>query len=174
MGRRNAGFRPAVSAGARSRTGTSCTPVPGHDAGFTLVELMIVLTIVCILGALAYPSYAGYTVRVRRVEGQVALIDAMQRQERYRLQHQTYVEFSASEPGADGFAWWSGSSASASAYELDAHACPGREIGDCVEIRARPGTARVDMRFRDPDCGALTLDSTGHQGAEHPEARCWP
>ena len=148
--------------------------MPGHDTGFTLVELMIVLAIVCILGALAYPTYAGYNVRVKRVEGQVALIDAMQRQERYHLQHHTYVAFSADEPGSDGFAWWSGTRASASAYELDAHACPGREIGECVEIRARPGTARVDARFRDPDCGALTLDSTGRQGAEHAEARCWP
>jgi len=148
-------------------------PARGHDAGFTLVELMIVVAIVCILGALAYPSYAGYTVRARRVEGQVALIEAMQRQENYRLQHHTYVAFSADEP-ADGFAWWSGTRASSSAYELDAYACPDREIGECVEIRARPGTARVDARFRDPDCGALTLDSTGRQGAEHAEARCWP
>jgi type IV pilus assembly protein PilE len=138
------------------------------------VELMIVLAIVCILGALAYPNYAGYVVRTRRTEGQVALIDAMQRQERYRLQHHTYVAFSADEPGTDGFTWWSGAQASASAYELDAYACPGRGIGECVEIRARPGTARVDRRFRDPDCGALTLDSTGRQGAQHPEARCWP
>jgi type IV pilus assembly protein PilE len=138
------------------------------------VELMIVLAIVCILGALAYPNYAGYVVRTRRTEGQVALIDAMQRQERYRLQHHTYVAFSADEPGTDGFTWWSGAQASASAYELDAYACPGRGIGECVEIRARPGTARVDTHFRDPDCGALTLDSTGRQGAQHPEARCWP
>jgi len=148
--------------------------MPGHEAGFTLVELMIVLAIVCILGALAYPTYAGYTVRTRRVEGQVALIDAMQRQERHHLQHHTYVAFSADEPGTDGFTWWSGTRASASAYELDAYACPDRGIGECVEIRARPGTAKVDARFRDPDCGALTLDSTGRQGAEHGEARCWP
>jgi type IV pilus assembly protein PilE len=148
--------------------------VPSHDTGFTLVELMIVVAIVCILGALAFPGYAGYTVRARRTEGEVALIDAMQRQERYHVQHHTYVAFSADEPGSEGFAWWSGTRASASAYELDAYACPGRAIGECVEVRARPGTARVDTRFRDPDCGALTLDSTGRQGAEHPEARCWP
>ena len=148
--------------------------MPSREVGFTLVELMIVLAIVCILGALAYPTYAGYTVRTKRVEGQVALIEAMQRQERYHLQHHTYVAFSADEPGTGGVVWWSGARASASAYEIDAYACPGREIGECVEIRARPGTARVDARFRDPDCGALTLDSIGRQGAEHAAARCWP
>jgi len=152
--------------------------VPGRDAarnsGFTLVELMIVVAIVGILGALAYPTYAGYIVRTRRVEGQVALIEAMQRQERYHLQHNTYVAFSADEPGTGGFSWWSGASASASAYELDAHACSGRDIAACIEIRARPGTAKVDARFRDPDCGVLTLDSTGRQGAQGTGARCWP
>ena len=149
-------------------------PVPNRDGGFTLVELMIVVAIVGILGTLAYPAYAGYIVRTRRTEGQVALIEAMQRQERYRVQHNTYVEFSADEHGADGFTWWSGATASASAYELDARACPGRDIAACVVVRARPGTARVDVRFRDPDCGVLTLDSTGRQGAESTGARCWP
>ena len=151
--------------------------VPGRDgarSGFTLVELMIVMAIVGILGALAYPTYAGYIVRTRRTEGQVALIEAMQRQERYHVQHNTYAGFSADEPGTDGFTWWSGANAAASAYELDAYACPGRGIAECVEIRARPGTARVDARFRDPGCGVLTLDSTGRQGAQGTGARCWP
>jgi type IV pilus assembly protein PilE len=150
---------------------------PGRDpaiAGFTLVELMIVVAIVGILGALAYPTYAGYVVRTRRTEGLAALIDAMQRQERYHVQHNTYVAFSADEPGTDGFRWWSGANAAVSAYELDAHACSGRDIAECVEIRARPGTARVDARFRDPDCGTLTLDSIGRQGAQGTGARCWP
>ena len=26
----------------------------------------------------------------------------------------------------------------------------------------------------DPDCGALTLDSSGRQGAEGTGVRCWP
>jgi type IV pilus assembly protein PilE len=160
----------------RNRDGGAMMPRDGarRDGGFTLVELMVVVAIVGILGTLAYPTYAGYIVRTRRTEGQVALIEAMQRQERYRVQHNTYVGFSADEPGTDGFTWWSGANAAASAYELDARACPERDIAECVEVRARPGTARVDARFRDPDCGVLTLDSTGRQGAQSTGARCWP
>jgi type IV pilus assembly protein PilE len=160
----------------RNRDGGAMMPRDGagRDGGFTLVELMVVVAIVGILGTLAYPTYAGYIVRTRRTEGQVALIEAMQRQERYRVQHNTYVGFSADEPGTDGFTWWSGANAAASAYELDARACPERDIAECVEVRARPGTARVDARFRDPDCGVLTLDSTGRQGAQSAGVRCWP
>ena len=143
--------------------------------GFTLIEMLVVLAILAILAAMAYPSYAGHVVRTRRAEGQIALIEAMQQQERYRLQHNTYVAFSSSsgEGEAQGFRWWSGNGAALSVYELDAHACPGQALADCVELRATPGTAKVDSRFRDPECGALTLDSLGVHAAEG-SGRCWP
>jgi type IV pilus assembly protein PilE len=149
------------------------------DWGFTLVEMMIVMAIVVILAALAWPSYSHQAARVKRVEGQVALIDAMQQQERFHAQHNRYVEFSsaAGDAEAQAFHWWSGHDPASSAYELDAHACADAPLAECVEIRARPGTARVDAHFRDPDCGALTLDSLGRQGAEPAEGanvRCWP
>ena len=41
-------------------------------------------------------------------------------------------------------------------------------------LRARPGTASVDARFTDPECGTLTLDSRGAQGASGTSSRCWP
>jgi type IV pilus assembly protein PilE len=118
-------------------------------------------------------------VRVRRVEGQVALIEAMQQQERYHFQHNTYVAFSSTDTDGDAqaFKWWSGSDAARSAYELDAHACPDSTIEQCVEIRARPGTGKVEARFRDPDCGVLTLDSAQRQGAQAApgsSVHCWP
>jgi type IV pilus assembly protein PilE len=143
--------------------------------GFTLIEMLVVLVILSILAAVAYPSYTNHMVRTRRTEGQVALIEAMQQQERYHLQHNTYAAFSSAGGDADaqGFRWWSGASAAASIYELDAHACPGQDLADCVEVRATPGTARVDSRFRDPECGALSLDSLGVYAAEG-SGRCWP
>lgn len=147
--------------------------------GFTLVELMIVTAIIGILAALAWPNYARHVVRTRRVEGQVALIEAMQQQERFQSQHNSYVVFSSTDPDGDAqaFKWWSGHDAASSAYELDAYACPDSTIAECVEVRARPGTARVDARFSDPDCGVLTLDSLGRQGAQaaaESGVHCWP
>lgn len=142
--------------------------------GFTLVEVLVVMVILGVLSALAYPSYAGSVRKSRRIEGQVALIDAMQQEERYYSQHNSYTAFSATDPEPGPFHWWSGSTAPASAYELDAHACPDRAIAECVELRARPGTARVDARFRDPGCETLTLDSTGRQASSGTIDRCWP
>ncbi|UVW30090.1 type IV pilin protein [Massilia sp. H6] len=144
--------------------------------GFTLVELLVVMAILAILAAIAYPSYASHLVRMQRVEAQLALVDAMQRQEQYRAQHHTYVAFSSASdiPHARQFRWWLGSRPQASAYELDGYACDGQDIGRCIVLRARPGTANVDTGFDDPDCGVLTFDSTGAQGASGSGARCWP
>lgn len=149
------------------------------DWGFTLVEMLIAMAIFVILAALAWPSYSHQAVRVKRVEGQVALIEAMQQQERFHARHNRYVAFAAgaAEDEAQAFHWWSGQAPATSAYELDAHACADATLAECVEIRARPGTGRVDARFRDPDCGTLTLDSLGRQGAETAagaDLRCWP
>ena len=107
------------------------------------------------------------------MEGKVALIIAMQQQEQHHALHHTYVAFSSAAP-VPGLPWWSGTAAAASFYELDAEACPERALRDCVQLRARPGTANVDLRFSDAECGALTLLSTGEQGASGPSKRCWP
>lgn len=144
--------------------------------GFTLVELMVAMVIMMILTLLVYPSYQGYVIKARRLEGQVALLTAMQQQERYFTQHNRYKEFKAGsgDPEADGFKWWSGGSARASAYELSAQACDGMPLQACIEVRATPGTGRVDPNFRDPECATLTLTSTGAHGAAGPGQRCWP
>ena len=144
-----------------------------RGTGFTLIEVMIVLVIMCLLAALAYPGYAGYVTKTRRTEGQVALLTAMQQQEHHYAVHQSYVAFSRGAPIA-GLAWWSGNSAPGSAYELEAQACPDGGLRDCVQISPRPGTANVDARFSDPECGTLTLSSTGEQGASGAGKRCWP
>ncbi|MDY0964311.1 type IV pilin protein [Massilia sp. CFBP9026] len=144
--------------------------------GFTLVELMAVLAILAILAALVYPSYAQQMVKARRIEAQLALLDIMQRQEQYRALRHSYLAFSIDTDDADTgeFPPWIGNSAATSAYELDGDACPGQDIAHCIELRARPGTANVDTGFADPDCGVLTLDSTGRQAASGPSSRCWP
>ena len=144
--------------------------------GFTLIDLLIVLAIVVVLAAIAYPSYAGFVTKTRRIEGQIALIEAVQQQERFYTRNNTYIGFSSdsSDEQEKRFKWFSGSAAATSAYELSARACAGRELSQCVEVQATPGTAKVNANFSDADCQTLTLNSAGEKTTSGRSTRCWP
>jgi type IV pilus assembly protein PilE len=64
--------------------------------GFSLIELLVVVTIVGILAAIAYPSYRNQVERTRRADAQAVLMQAAQYLER------VYTENGAYNP--DGFA----------------------------------------------------------------------
>ncbi len=55
-----------------------------RTAGFTLVELMIATSITGVLASVAYPSFSGALLKVRRAEAMVAMLQLQQAQERWR------------------------------------------------------------------------------------------
>ena len=132
--------------------------------GFTLVELMIVVAIIGIISAIAYPSYNQYIVRSKRGDAISALMLASQAMERFRsnppysynLGTNLSTVFATQVPVEGGTAYYNLTLTSdATSYTLTA-------------------TPTGSMAGRDGD---LTLTNTGARtwvdegGASH---TCWP
>ena len=58
--------------------------------GVTLLELMIVVVIIGILTAIAYPNYQQFVARAKRTEARALLLEIAINQERFYLQNNTY------------------------------------------------------------------------------------
>jgi type IV pilus assembly protein PilE len=67
-------------------------PPPRRPAtGFTLIELMIAVSIVAILAAIAYPSYRNYVIRGQLVSATAGLAAVQANMERYFQDNRTYI-----------------------------------------------------------------------------------
>jgi type IV pilus assembly protein PilE len=141
-------------------------------AGFSLIELMIVLAVIAILTAIAYPSYQRYVLKGQRAEGRAALVNLLQQQEAYITQNGTYLTFAA---GAGSVPFRTASNDNAdvttAAYRLGAQNCPGAAASstpnDCVQVFATPNRA-------DPAVGDLTINSNGQKSCSGTDQTlCW-
>jgi type IV pilus assembly protein PilE len=128
------------------------------NKGFTLIELMIVVAIIGILAAIAYPSYMDSVRKSNRSDGKAILSDTAQRLERCYTTFSAYNHESCSvadELGAEitsseGYYTVEATTLTATTYELTA-------------------TAAKAPQTADTGCDELTLNNVGVRGP----AACW-
>ena len=121
--------------------------------GFTLIEILIAVTIVSLLIAIAVPSYTDYVNRARRSEALGTLLQMMQQQERFFTEQLSYTT-DLTQLGYTVDA--SGNAASENGhYLISAGNCDGMTtVATCVNLTAAP--QGVQSRTND-----ITLDSRG-------------
>ncbi|HEY3077254.1 MAG TPA: type IV pilin protein [Burkholderiales bacterium] len=73
----------------RELVGVSCRARSGR--GFTLIEVMIVVAIIGILSAIAYPSYQNHVRKGKRSAAQSFMMTVASRQELYLLDNRAYT-----------------------------------------------------------------------------------
>lgn len=61
-----------------------------RNAGFTLIEMMIVVVIIAIMASIAYPSYMVHVKTVRRADAGTVLLEAAQFMERFYTENVRY------------------------------------------------------------------------------------
>ncbi|WP_018649170.1 MULTISPECIES: type IV pilin protein [unclassified Thioalkalivibrio] len=133
--------------------------VPRGGLGFTLIEVMVVVAVVGILAAIAYPSYQNHVTNTWRGNAAGCLTEAAQSMERRYTREMSYE----GDLPSRGCMTESGMP--------DRYSFRLAEV-DRASFRLEAVPQGVQAS-RDTRCGTLTLNERGERGANGTASDCW-
>jgi type IV pilus assembly protein PilE len=138
-------------------------------AGFTLIEVMIVVAIIALLATIAVPSYLDHVRKTRRADAITRISQVQQAQERWRANNITYgtlANLSISATNPDGYYTLSiTASPTATSYTVLATAT-GAQLSD---VKCQVLT--LTMSGGNTTLASTTSGGTSNSGANN--NRCW-
>ncbi len=144
----------------------------GVRNGFTLVELLAVLAILCALGVVVLPAYQSQMLSARRGLAKLELLKIMTRQEQYFLNHLNYAD-SLTQLGFPAHPY---------ALTRDGNAAPASAIDsiyliglDATNRRYIATAAPIGHQSRDAGCQVMSIESNGVRDSSgtHETQKCW-
>jgi type IV pilus assembly protein PilE len=140
--------------------------------GFTLLELMIVVTIVGVLAAIAFALYSSQVQKARRTDARTAVLDLAGREERFYSVANSYSQKPADVgyPGAFPQAVGSG-------YYLINVTVPDPNFAGAGPSYVITATA-TNLQLNDTSCASFSINQLGTQssvdsGGADSTAVCW-
>jgi type IV pilus assembly protein PilE len=124
-----------------------------HQHGVTLMELLIVVSIVGILAAIAYPSYRQYAIRVKRTDATRELLSMAQRLERCFSRTNDYTRVDDVPTACVTLPFTNAEGT----YRFENLATM---TANTYSLQAVPLAGQAD----DTKCGSFTLNQLGQQG----------
>lgn len=138
------------------------------NQGFTLIELMIVVTIIGILAAIAYPAYQNYVMRAKRSEAKVALVTLQQAQEKYRAncpQYATGIHATTRSCVAGSYNLVGKTTSDNGYYTL--------AISNGSATTYTLTATKAGVQAVDTDCATFTIDQNGTKTSSPNTTGCW-
>ena len=145
------------------------------EAGFTLIELMIVVVIATILVSIALPMYLGQIRESRRTEARNYLVELAAREERYFATQNVYTSTASNL----GYSSWG--SVGSGYYSISAPSVPDPSAPTGAPPSYSLTAQAVSGKGQDKDttCKSFTIESNGTRSSKDSSGNdssgtCWP